>query len=45
VFVPFKDFKGNAIEAMTKLVKDLKIFGYSGWRNLKIEALKPGYGD
>lgn len=43
--MPFKDFKGNVNEAMTKLVKDLKIFGYSGWRTLKIESLKGGYGD
>lgn len=45
VFVPFKDYKSNLNEAMTKLVKDLKIFGYSNWRTLKIESLKQGYGD
>lgn len=31
IFVPFKDFKGNSMEAMTKLIKDLKGFGYSNW--------------
>ncbi len=44
-FVPFKDFKGNVSEAMQKLVNDLKKFGYQGWRNLKIDQLKNGYGD
>jgi hypothetical protein len=35
--VPFKDFKGNATEAINKLLGDLKKFGYSGWKNLKNE--------
>lgn len=45
VFVPFKDYKGNIIDAMNKLIKDLKIFGYSNWRNLKVESLRMGYSE
>jgi len=30
---------------MNKLIKDLKIFGYSNWRTLKPENLKQGFGD
>jgi len=43
--VPFKDFKSNIIDAMNKLITDLKKFGYSGSKNLKPELIMPGYGD
>lgn len=43
--MPFKDYKGNLQEAMTKLVGDLKKFGYSQHKTLKVELLKQGYGD
>jgi len=32
-------------DAINKLIGDLKKFGYSGWKNLKNEALRPGYGE
>lgn len=38
--MPFKDFKGNSNDAVNKLVGDLKKFGYSGWKTLKVEQLK-----
>ena len=44
VFVPFVDFKGNVIDALTKLIGDLKKFGYSNAKNLKPERIKPGWG-
>jgi hypothetical protein len=44
VFVPFVDFKGNVIDALTKLIGDLKKFGYSNAKNLKPEHIKPGWG-
>ena len=34
VFVNFNDFKGNIIEAVNKLMGDLKKFGYSGWKTM-----------
>jgi hypothetical protein len=43
--VPFKDFRGNIHEAMTKVASDLKKFGYSGSKTLRLEQIKPGYGD
>ena len=43
--MPFKDYKGNVIEAMTKLIKDLKSFGYSGWKTLTSESIKSCFGD
>ena len=43
--MPFKDFKGNVSDAINKLVGDLKKFGYSGWKNLKVEQLRLGYGE
>jgi hypothetical protein len=45
VFVPFVDFKGNVTDALTKLISDLKKFGYSNAKNLKIDQLKAGYGE
>jgi hypothetical protein len=35
VFVPYADFKGNVTEALTKLISDLKKFGYSNAKNVK----------
>lgn len=43
--MPFKDFKGNVHEAITKAISDLKKFGYSGSKTLRVEQVKPGYGD
>lgn len=37
VFVPYADFKGNTVDALTKLISDLKKFGYSNAKNLKPE--------
>ena len=45
MFVNFKDFKGNVNDAVTKLMGDLKKFGYSGMKNLKAEQLRLGYGE
>lgn len=45
VFVPFIDFKGNINDAYTKLISDLKKFGYSNAKNLKVEQLKMGWGE
>jgi hypothetical protein len=33
------------MDAMNKVVTDLKKFGYSGSKNLKPEQIKNGYGD
>lgn len=44
-FVPFKDFKGNVNDAMQKMCRDLKSFGYSNWKNIKVEQIRQGYGD
>lgn len=30
---------------MQKLCKDLKNFGYSNWKNIKIESIMNGFGD
>ena len=45
MFVPFRDYKGNILEAMAKLISDLKKFGYSNHKNLKPDSIKQGYGD
>jgi len=45
VFVPYADFKGNTLDALAKLVSDLKKFGYSNAKNLKPEQLKSGWGE
>jgi hypothetical protein len=37
VFVPYVDFKGNTTDALNKLISDLKKFGYSNAKNLKVE--------
>ena len=33
-FVPFRDFKGNALEAMAKALKDLRTFGVAAAKGL-----------
>lgn len=33
------------MEAMNKVVTELKKFGYSGSKTLRPESIKPGYGD
>lgn len=43
--MPFRDFKGNVADAMAKVVKDLKTFGYSGHRTLTVDQIKTGFGD
>ena len=43
--MPFKDFKGNSVDAINKLIGDLKKFAYSGWKNLKNDSLRQGYGE
>ena len=45
VFVPFADFKGNFVDAFNKLISDLKKFGYSNAKNLKVDQLKVGWGE
>ena len=43
--MPYRDFKGNAQEAMNKLLRDLRTFGFSGLKNLKSEQLVGGVGE
>jgi hypothetical protein len=45
VFVPFVDFKGNVVDALNKLISDLRKFGYSNAKNLKVEQLRTGSGE
>jgi hypothetical protein len=45
VFVPYADFKGNINEALSKLIGDLKKFGYSNAKNVKPEQVKLGWGE
>jgi len=45
VFVNFKDFKSNVLEAYSKMLNDLKKFGSQTIKNCKPETLKPGYGE
>jgi len=45
VFINFKDFKGKTEEALMKMVSDLKKFGLPNVKNIKIENLRPGYGE
>jgi hypothetical protein len=45
VFINFKDFKGKIDEALNKMVGDLKKFGLPNVKNIKIESLRPGYGE
>lgn len=41
----FKDFKGNVLGALDKMLGDLKKFGCQAIKNTKPEALKAGYGE
>jgi NIMA (never in mitosis gene a)-related kinase len=43
--VHFKDFKGNITDALNKIITDLKKFGYTQSKTLKLEQIKNGYGD
>jgi hypothetical protein len=43
--VPFKDFKGNLTDALTKLLTDLKKFGAQSAKTCKPEHLITGYGE
>ena len=45
VFVNFKDYHGNTLEALTKLLNDLKKFGSQAARNVKPETLALGFGE
>jgi|FrelakmetLWP11LW_1041352.scaffolds.fasta_scaffold07261_3 hypothetical protein len=45
VFVNFKDYRGNTLEALNKLINDLKKFGSQAVRNAKPETLALGYGE
>ena len=45
VFINFKDFKGKLDDALNKLVSDLKKFGLPNIKNIKIEQLRPGFGE
>ena len=45
VFVNFKDYHGNTMEALTKLLSDLKKFGSQAARNVKPETLQAGHGE
>ena len=45
VFVNFKDYHGNTVEALNKLINDLKKFGSQVVRNVKAETLAFGYGE
>ena len=41
----FRDFKGNTMEALSKLINDLKKFGSQAIRLCKPEHLAKGYGE
>jgi len=45
VFVNFKDYNGNIMDALSKLTADLKKFGSAAAVNVKPETLAPGYGE
>lgn len=45
VFVNFKDYHGNMLEALTKLVTDLKKFGSQAVRSVKPESMAQGFGE
>lgn len=45
VFVNFKDYNGNTIDALTKMISDLKKFGSQAVRNVKPEVMALGYGE
>lgn len=39
------DYKGNVADALSKLIGDLRKFGYSNAKNLKPDQLKGGWGE
>lgn len=41
----FRDFKGNTLEAMNKLLNDLKKFGSQVARTVKPDSLAKGFGE
>lgn len=45
VFVNFKDYHGNTMDALNKLTADLKKFGSQAARNVKPETLALGFGE
>jgi hypothetical protein len=45
VFVNFRDFKGNIMDALNKLINDLKKFGSQAVRMCKPENLSKGFGE
>lgn len=45
MFINFRDFKGKVDEALAKMIGDLKKFGLPNVKNLKIDNLRPGYGE
>ena len=45
VFVNFKDYHGNTMDALNKLTADLKKFGSQAARNVKPETLVLGFGE
>lgn len=45
VFINYKDFKGKTEEALNKMVTDLKKFGLPNVKNIKLETLRPGFGE
>lgn len=45
VYLNFKDFKGKNIDAVTKMLNDLKKFGLPNIKNIKVDAIKTGYGE
>ena len=45
VFVNFKDYHGNTMDALNKMINDLKKFGSQAVRNVKPETLAQGHGE
>ena len=45
MFINFRDFKGKAEEAITKLLNDLKKFAIPNIKGIKAEHLRMGYGE
>lgn len=45
VFVNFRDYNGDVMGALTKLLGDLKKFGSQAARNVKPETVALGFGE
>lgn len=41
----FKDYRGGTMEALAKLLSDLKKFGSQAARNVKPETIAAGFGE